>query len=721
MKSILFSLCAFFCLTAVTAQTSVNRLTVLHPDQGLWSDGDDAFFESIDVTITPQTSYAEVDIDLELSAKYSNYEDHEDSLELLFKFILPSGVIMNDAWLWMDGIPIQAELFEKGEAQVIYESFVIRRTDPLIIYKDGNAYEARIFPLVNPGSRRVKFSLIIPTTQNAKGTFVDIPFDIFVKNAGPNFSQDIKVTITDIEKWGRPELSSLTKLISDDKQLVYSMLNQSGSAALNSVLHFPENKPENAFNLYVDDVLGEKFFELIIKDTVRPKKGRKYLIVFDHVTAKNEYISAYSWAQFIKNQLFSILTDLDSFNFMYTAGDSPHLYSPGWISADSVSFEYALNGLPQHQKVTAKPNTVMLMTDAIDFINENGSEGIIFALTTTEAVSVSNDVRSINKLSNDLVDQMNSNYPVISAELNDRLDYTFNQNGTNSYNNHQFWSNLANNTKGLAVKRFLIDQETNWWWRFDYKTLPIEYVINECFKYIQHHYDFVSFKYDFGQGILYNDHFIGKSSLVNSGDALTIIGQYFGNVDDSISVELATSVDGSIYRTDVHLNGKYGVETIKQFWAGNHLNSLITPNITPAEKALVVNKSIEYNVLTDFTAFLALEPDSMIMSFTFRDFPLVSTKDINSEVIDFAPIAYPNPFTNTLALKLACNSADIGKHYNVEVVDLLGRTLFTHSGRIDGLETQVNLTQQSLALSKGMYLIKVRLDGLEKSIRVIKE
>ena len=190
-----------------------------------------------------------------------------------------------------------------------------------------------------------------------------------------------------------------------------------------------------------------------------------------------------------------------SFNFIYYAGAAAQLYSSTWISADSISFHYALNGLPDGQRVTKnEANTIDLLEESIKFINEHGAQGTIFTLTSAEAFD--NSPTRINKTANELLGKMAQNYPFVTVEIMEDVQAAFNQNGSYSFNNHFFFSKLSNQTQGVYIKSHLIDIETNWWWSYYAKILSLDYLLDQGFGYIQNYYDFVTYNYDFNDGLL---------------------------------------------------------------------------------------------------------------------------------------------------------------------------------------------------------------------------
>ncbi len=78
-------------------------------------------------------------------------------MEATYLFPLPPGAVVNKFTLIADGEEIKARLLDKDEAQRIYEEIVRRRKDPaLLTYAGNNAYQARIYPIPPKGERRIE-------------------------------------------------------------------------------------------------------------------------------------------------------------------------------------------------------------------------------------------------------------------------------------------------------------------------------------------------------------------------------------------------------------------------------------------------------------------------------------------------------------------------------------------------------------------------------------
>ena len=126
-KLILLPIFTFFCLSTFGQLKSAK---VLDPQN--WSQYvDEAYFTSTKINVTPQGAFANVEMEFEIGNDRMLSNGTQYEIEYLFK--LPEGSIIHEAYLWMFGVQVKAKLYEKSEAKMIYESYVNRRTDPLII------------------------------------------------------------------------------------------------------------------------------------------------------------------------------------------------------------------------------------------------------------------------------------------------------------------------------------------------------------------------------------------------------------------------------------------------------------------------------------------------------------------------------------------------------------------------------------------------------------
>ncbi|MBL8025296.1 MAG: T9SS type A sorting domain-containing protein [Fibrobacteres bacterium] len=101
-----------------------------------------------------------------------------DSLELSLYFRLPENSAVDSLYLWIDGKPEPGILMSASSATAIYENIVKRRKDPaLLTAYSGTDYSLRIFPVMPGTSRKVRIGY--HTTMNARtaNRTLRLPFD----------------------------------------------------------------------------------------------------------------------------------------------------------------------------------------------------------------------------------------------------------------------------------------------------------------------------------------------------------------------------------------------------------------------------------------------------------------------------------------------------------------------------------------------------------------
>ncbi len=78
-------------------------------------------------------------------------------MEATYIFPLPAGAVVQKFTLHADGKEISARLLDKDDAQHIYEDIVRRRKDPAILtYAGESMYQAKIYPIPPGGERRIE-------------------------------------------------------------------------------------------------------------------------------------------------------------------------------------------------------------------------------------------------------------------------------------------------------------------------------------------------------------------------------------------------------------------------------------------------------------------------------------------------------------------------------------------------------------------------------------
>lgn len=166
----------FLCCPALWA---VNQLSVQNPAVYGSRPG---YIDEATLVVEPHGAFVEQSL-------YLNYSDHHvfntsAGLEVVHRFELPAGSVVNDMWLWIADSVMQAICLDTWTARAIYDSIVSFKRDPAFLTKTGDQYELHIYPLLSGSFRKVKINFITPTRwQGATATAV-LPVTMLQVNSG---------------------------------------------------------------------------------------------------------------------------------------------------------------------------------------------------------------------------------------------------------------------------------------------------------------------------------------------------------------------------------------------------------------------------------------------------------------------------------------------------------------------------------------------------------
>lgn len=707
MKSILQFCAALLLLLPYVAQSQNNYsdgLKILNPR---WSSNYKvpASFDSIYLKVTPMGTYANVDITLDVSGKNSAMATSNDSLEMEYKFSLPYGSHMHAAWLWMFGSPVQAKLYEKKRAQFIYESLVSRRVDPLIIYKtDNDSYEARIFPVLHNESRKVKFSVIVPIKANSKSIELPLPLSMFRSDLSDN-EPDIHIEIMNNTFWGTPSTfesgASYVTGTSTHIVLPYTQTNIFG----NYSLYFNNRTADDVF-ITSSENSTDGYFQLFLspKDTM---PGKHFIFAIDYIQAND--VSYAEIQSILKAKLKFELSEKDSFTVIYTKGGQVISEWDHWMPANSANITLGLIHLPVITNTT-KLNFEVI-SKAIAFNNQQVNKGRILVITNGNCQFY--NATTCNTKINELMSTMPAGmpYPIDVAHISTTMQYDFRVPGGNDYtsNNEYFLSILTGLTGGNYNKRLL--EQINY---YESSFRALGDVLGTSIDYMMPKTSFDQVNYNYA-GLITNDYKLGHPVYSNQRDAHMVTGKYFGGGGD-ITLQRNYSANGSIFQNDFILQPVDDTTMIsRKIWASSFLEDLIGNNISGIYTSEIVNESINFQVLTEYTAFLALEPDTLPKMVSNTP---VSIKEQTSG--SFEMMAIPNPFRDIQQIKITL-SADLHQQdWECTITDISGRILAVQNGST-GNKDNLTISWNGSVLSAGMYLIKVTIGGKHTTLKVVKQ
>lgn len=193
-----FYLIALFCLSFTAEIFAINDLVIKLPNSYSSAKG---FIDKATLVIEPHGSYSEQSL-------YISYSDHgqfqrNQNVEVIHRFELPQGAVVNDLWLWIGDSVMQGKMYDTWSARRIYDSIVTTKRDPAFLSKIGNQYELRVFPLASGSFRRVKINYIVPAQWSGKSAGAALPLGFL--NSNNNTVKPLEILFRTRENiWGSP-------------------------------------------------------------------------------------------------------------------------------------------------------------------------------------------------------------------------------------------------------------------------------------------------------------------------------------------------------------------------------------------------------------------------------------------------------------------------------------------------------------------------------------
>jgi len=199
VKILLFLVIIFIQLPSFAA----NELSVLTDEIGSTKPG---YMDKVLLVMEPHGGYFEQSL-------YINYSDHHQfpghkDVEIVHRFELPEGTVINDMWLWIGDSVMQAIMYDTWTATAIYDSIVTNKRDPALLKKKGNQYELHVYPLESGSYRKVKINMITPVKWIGNEAIAEIPFRML--DANNLTKKQLEILFRQkLNIWGEPKIFEL--------------------------------------------------------------------------------------------------------------------------------------------------------------------------------------------------------------------------------------------------------------------------------------------------------------------------------------------------------------------------------------------------------------------------------------------------------------------------------------------------------------------------------
>jgi hypothetical protein len=433
--------------------------------------------------------------------------------------------------------------------------------------------------------------------------------------------------------------------------------------------------------------------------------GGHFLFAVDYINS-NDITYNEIW-KILKAKLQFECTERDSFNIVYTNAGNVAIAANHWLPVDSASIASIMNNFPLNMQNNQRLNYEVTLKSVL-FNNQQTNKGKILLITNENSQFYS--TAECNTKVNTLVDSMTTIYPVDIVQISSSHQYDFWMPGNNySYNNNYFLSNLSAVTGGIYNKR--LPELIN-----NYESAPrslgdvISWSLNNMMPKTT--FDQINYTYS---GLLTNDYKLNSQVYSNQRDAYLATGKYYGG-SGNIVLERNYKIGSTIYTNEFDLEPSSDPSGLtRKIWAGNFIAELTSLNTNGTYSSYIVNESIHYQVLSQNTAFLALEPDT-ISKMISNGTSGIDEKNSGA----FTMTAIPNPFENIQRIRIDLTPDLYNQDWECNITDISGRVWSSQKGKTTNKDLLL-ISWNGNALSNGIYILNVTIGGKKASIKVVKQ
>ena len=731
-----FLLIIFFQMS-ILASFGQNWLYV-QSTQPPWMGGEGSI-DSIHIRIEPQGVYSKVDLSMTFSAR--GYEfSKEDTLEVIFGFTLPDYSYLCDSWLWVGEEPVQADILDSWSAYRVYESIVNRRLDPSLLTKYGqgpesNFYQLRIFPMAGDEARKVKLTYFLPTEWTEDWVSLSMPTNNWFKSF--KNIQSFVIEVKETPDFGAPFLFDSEREFRSEPQedgtVVHSIdFSDMGRSVSGSELTIGFDSPmkEGIYLKTYPESPSEGVYELVflpewaISDTL----SKKVLVLVDRHEPTSE-LSGEELAGHLRTLLRKHLSPQDSFNVIFShfsAGASTSKLSDTWISGDAESLSNYLAPGKIEESIGEISYLPGLLSEAKLFVESNSQPDAMVLLS-------SSDQYGSPSVANKLIDELDITeaWPPIHI-VDFAYQYPFAEYfGPNYYfrGNEYLYTQLVRLTGGEYYKVW--------------NQVELAEKMEEAFLQTYTVLEAFDMHTSLADGFCYDRYSLESARRRSRAVKQPIrqLGRYFGSFP--FQMEVYGTLNDSLFFQDYELDpeGSKADSSLQKSWTANLIMDLEKGSYDNRTIGKVVELSIDNRILSNYTAFLALEPwmnlDSLLAATEgdqrggcfdcFTDAPGgPETVSVEEELREAEVVSvFPNPFETSLQIQLELpENTKMGGEMEWTIFDAVGRSLVKQ-------KLTVNTRQLDLVwdgkdglgrdLPSGMYHVAISYGGKLWVKKMLKE
>ncbi len=675
-----------------------QSLRILDPQN--WRSGQGTI-EETKITYEPQGLFMKVNWEITFSARGLDFFAAKDTVEVEYYFNLPKEAVVTDSWLWFGDSILKARIMDRWSASQIYENIVKRRRDPSVLYKNGNQnYELRIFPMAAKESRKVKITFLAPAHWNIKTVSTDFPAENLKVSKYETGKTEVFARLK--TGWTNPAVTGdsgvvpLNPVNEDEKGNTHFISFDANQSS--NLQKFSVNSPlQHGPFLSVFENGGEKYYQLALLplENMNLRQSQKILFLFDY-QKDNSQISPTELLNEFSQLITNLFTEKDSFNILYYDFELQQA-GENWIPGDSASIAETINKLGENPFVSYS-NLATLLASGIERAKTEENTKI-FLIANTDKID---DIESANQLIEDLLKLADPQVPVFIADFQTNNFHSYGG-GNNWYlGNEYFYRNLAKLTGG----DYCNTRENN----------SFATCFNTIYQSVVSENGMIDIHTTLENGFCYSRFNPGQQNVFSNLPYLET-GKFSGEFP--FIAEVSGEYAGAIFSDKINIpeeNAFQSDSLIAQFWMGTKILELEKSGGSYSVINDIIDKSISNRILSQYTAFLCLEPGMLKQIDNISDQTIVDRWDTETavatnenEIEETKLTVYPNPFSNRTTIEVKLQQQINRGKIRLEIYDLFGQLIKTFDAtqfdEISELKLEWDATNQNgIRVSEGTYL-----------------
>jgi len=670
--------------TSIYAQ-AIDYLLILDPRQA-WTRATGRIEETT-LAIRPRGLYMEYGLFLTISPRGTAMANAAyTNLEVVLNFGLPPNAIVTDSWLWVGDSIMQAEIKDYWSASSIYEAIVGMRRDPSIFTKFNDRYELRVYPIAGNGLRKIKITYLVPINWSGNRITAPLPLNILKTSVA---MPPIKVMFWGNERWGDPRIDELPNvnftISKEPSSEDYATASISTLSAVPSTLTFSTSTPlrDGAYvNIYHNGKEG--FFQMafrpmdVLQGNVPP---RKYCIVIDYDPAKSRSTLAQALSV-LQSSLLEKASPLDSFTVMYSRFTVERV-SLRWLPMERATMERVFTTLAT---MSLYSNLPTLLVESAKFSSAN--DGTTLVLANTDRFVAGADA---NQLIRDIQSTVTKIPPITILDYCDQSQATT-INGRSYYGNGYLYANLAQLSGGASYTAR--DYSSGLLGVFPQAIQSLRGINTaalDMFSTMQGGFCYSRYSVvPTAQASVSSAGRSAPSGITDVQQTFLQTGKFAGTLPLTLNIAgLMSSLPIARTLSFTSANVEIGTGVSEQIWVGNYMSGLLPTAGTPSNAVVneLISKSLAYRVLSNYTAFLALEPNDTLRPCQTCSITSDNQRGGSSSAIALSTKAEnlssgigctisPNPFSTETFIELTFQESLQPERSYLSICNVLGQEIY---------------------------------------------